>query len=103
MANDKTEAAGRSFAAARKNLMGLFNKGPKATEDREQALLDSVDARHLRQPTTNRRDLFAFRARPGLQKACQKIAHDRGIPFAKLMEEICEAAIAAHNRKRGKS
>jgi hypothetical protein len=103
MADDKTETAGRSFAKARKNLLGLFNEGARATEQREEDLLNSVDARHLRQPTTNRRDLFAFRARPGLQKQCQKIAHDRGITFAKLMEDICDVAIAAHNKKRGKS
>jgi hypothetical protein len=103
--DDAIDAAARSFAAAHKKLKlkPKLDKSAKATAAREQSLLDSIDRRHLPRVTTGRSELWGIRCRPGLKEVCQEIAHARGIPVAQWIEELCDAAIAAHRKHGGKN
>jgi hypothetical protein len=98
MAGDKVDAAARSFVAAQKKLTLADDRGAKATEGRENDLLGAMDGRHVSRVTTGRSDLWGIRCRPGLKESMAKLAHARGIPLAQLVEELCDAALAA---KRG--
>ena len=93
---DGIEKAARGFAKSIKALKGESapDKSHKATREREKALVNGVDRRHLRK--SGRTALWGIRCRPGLKEQCQKIARELDLFDSEWVELVLEAAIAAH-------
>src|SRR5215470_6118446 len=99
MSANAIDKGARSFADARKRLMGgSTDKSKKATKEREKALIGNTDKRHLRK--TGRTEFWGIRCRPGLKAECKKIAADLGMLDSEWAEQIFEAAIKAHRERR---
>lgn len=96
---DEIDKGARSFAEARKRLqLGATDKSKKATKEREKALIGNTDRRHLRK--SGRTILWGIRCRPELKAECKRIAAELQMLDSEWAEQIFEAAIAEHRKRK---
>lgn len=96
---DEIDKGARSFAEARKRLqLGKTDKSKKATKEREKALIGNTDRRHLRK--SGRTILWGIRCRPELKAECKRIAAELQMLDSEWAEQIFEAAIAEHCKRK---